>query len=649
MSATVVEKQGGEGPETPIVVADRKLHDALSRMWAEPAGFLGFFTHVGHRSIGKRYIVTALVFFLIGGVESALMRMQLGSPESTLLSPERYNQLFTMHGTTMMFLFAVPVMEGVAIYVVPLMIGTRNLAFPKLNALGYWFYLFGGVFLYVMFLLEMRPDVGWFAYVPLSLTEFSPGRGVDAWAQMITFTEFSALIFGVEMVVSILMMRAPGMTLNAIPIYVWSILVLAVMIIFAMPAVMLSSTMLILDRLVATQFFNTSDGGNTLLYQHLFWFFGHPEVYLIFLPATGFVSTIVGTFSRRPVFGYLALVLSLVATGFLAFGLWVHHMFATGIPQLGQSFFTAASMMVAIPSGVQIFCWLATIWSGRPRFASPFLFVCGFFVIFVLGGLSGVMLASVPFDLQAHDTYFVVAHFHYVLIGGGVFPLFGAIYYWFPKMFGRMLSERLGKWHFWLFFVGFNVTFGPMHVLGLNGMPRRVYTYPAGLGWELGNLISTIGAVMLVAGGIVFLVAVVRALRSREVAADNPWEASTLEWATSSPPPAYNFMFLPTVRGRDPLWRMRSSQPVVTGLRTTVREVLVTRVLDATPMHRTELPEASVWPFVMAVGVSIGFVGTVFSAWWFIPGAVLAALAMLGWWWPTIRESKFAHHDRKAG
>ncbi|HZI75848.1 MAG TPA: cytochrome c oxidase subunit I, partial [Gemmatimonadales bacterium] len=531
-------------PPTPYEDQDR-VRLELEKTWAQPPGLWNWIRSVDHKSIGKRYIVTAFIFFVLAGLQAATMRAQLSRPENHVLGPDAYNQFFTVHGLTMMFMFAVPIMEAMGLYLVPLMIGARNVAFPRLNNYGYWVYLAGGLFLYIAFFLNTGPDVGWFGYVPLSGPQFSPGKRADVYAQSITFTEIAALVGAVELIVTIFKNRAPGMSLNRMPLYVWAMLVQAFMVLFAMPWVATATQFLAMDRLVATHFFNQAEGGDALLWQHLFWFFGHPEVYIIFIPALGFVSSIVATFTRRPVFGYPVMVLSMVATGFLGFGLWVHHMFATGIPQLGESFFTGASMMIAIPSGIQIFCWIATIWSGRPRFTVPFLFVLGFVVLFIIGGFTGVMLASVPFDQQVHDTFFVVAHFHYVLIGGAVFPLFGAFYYWFPKITGRMLSERLGRWNFWLFFSGMNLTFFPMHQLGLEGMPRRVYTYLPETGWGDLNLLASIGAVIIAISMLIFVINVAASLRNGVLAGDDPWGGETLEWATSSPPRHYNFTHIP--------------------------------------------------------------------------------------------------------
>jgi cytochrome c oxidase subunit I+III len=613
--------------------------DRLERTWAVPGGIVGWLSAADHKTIGRRFILTTFVFFLLGGILAVLMRVQLARPENAFLDPDLYNQLFSLHGTTMMFLFAVPVMEAMAIYLVPLAVGTREIAFPRLAAFNYWVFLFGGAMIYVAFVLNIGPENGWFSYVPLAGPEYSPGKRADFWAQMVTFTELSALGISVQLIVTILKQRAPGMSLNRMPLMVWAILVTSVMTVFAMPAVMLASTFLIMDRLIGTHFYNPAEGGDALLWQHLFWFFGHPEVYIILVPALGFVSSIVATFARRPVFGYTANVLSLIAIGFLSFGLWVHHMFTTGLPQLGASFFTAASMLIAIPSGIQIFCWIATLWDGRLQFRTPLLFVLGFFFMFVLGGLTGVMTASVPLDAQVHDTYFVVAHFHYVLIGGAVFPLFGAIYYWFPKFSGRMLNERAGRWNFWLFFIGFNLAFFPMHQLGLIGMPRRVYTYPDGLGWDELNLLASIGAGLIAASIALFVANVIWSRRHGQGAGNDPWDAGTLEWATTSPPPPWNFQQIPVVSGREPLWEEPVPRRVVTGLRSDKRELLITGAVDAEPDHRGELPSPSIWPFLAALATAGLFIGSIFTPWAVPIGAVPLFVTLVGWFWPKPGDS----------
>jgi cytochrome c oxidase subunit 1 len=611
-----------------------RLAARLDASWGRPPGFLGWLATVDHKEIGRRYIVTALIFLALGGTLALAMRLQLAQPDSNLISAQRYNELFTMHGSTMMFLFAVPVMEGVAVYMIPLMLGTRSTAFPRLNAFSYFMYLFGGLMLWGAFLLNIGPDIGWFAYTPLSGPQFSPGKRADVWAQMITFTEVSALAAAVVLITTILKCRAPGMTLARMPLYAWAMLVVAVMIVFSMPAIALASSMLISDRLVGTNFFNAWEHGDNLLWQHLFWFFGHPEVYIIFLPATGFVSVMVETFCRRPVFAYPVVVLALVSTGILSFGLWVHHMFATGLPRVGYSFYTAASMTIAIPTGLQIFCWLATMWEGRPRFEVPMLYVVGFIVTFVIGGLSGVIIASVPLDLELHDTYFIVAHFHYVLIGGAVFPLLGALTYWFPKITGRMMSDTLGKIGFWTIFLGFQLTFFPMHFAGLLGMPRRVYTYPAGLGLELPNLLSSIGAFAVAAAVLMFVANSLFSYFRGPLAPANPWDAASLEWATSSPPPVYNFEHIPVVESRTPLWDETGELPVVTGLRVDEKEILMTTVVAATPDLREPIPEASVWPLISAMAVGVLFISSIFSPWAVAVGAVPAAIALTAWFWP---------------
>jgi cytochrome c oxidase subunit 1 len=624
-------------PEIPLTEAD---HAALEAVWRDRPGLWGWLTSTDHKSIGKRYIITAFVFFLLGGLNAGLMRLQLARPENGLIGPDRYDQLFSVHGTTMMFLFAVPMMTAIGLYFVPLMVGAREIAFPRLNAFGFWVYLIGGTFLYIQYFLNTGPDAGWFSYVPLSGPGFSPGKRVDTWAQTVTFTEIAGLIAAVELIVTIFKCRAPGMSLNRMPLFVWAMLVMAFMILFAMPWVAMATAFLAMDRLIGTHIFNPAEGGDALLWQHLFWFFGHPEVYIIFVPALGMVSEIVSTFTRRPVFGYPAMVLALVTTGFLSFGLWVHHMFATGIPQLGTSFFTAASYMITIPTGLQIFCWIATIWLGRPRLSVPFLFILGFVVTFIIGGLTGVMIASVPYDQQVHDTYFIVAHLHYVLLGGGVFPLFGAFYYWYPKITGRMLSQTLGCWHFAFWFIGVNLTFFPMHLLGLQGMPRRVYTYLPETGWGPLNFLATVGAVIMVVSVVLFLVNLAVSRRRGQLAGENPWDAPTLEWATTSPPASYSFAYIPVVEGRSALWDRSPEQPVVTGLRTDMREVLVTTLLDAEPDHRHRQPQPTVWPLLAALATGLFFITLVYTPWGFVIGAVALGLALTGWAWPSQEEHR---------
>ena len=636
----------GARPETlsdEAVLADAA---ALELTWADKPGLWGWLTAVDHKTIAKRYIITAFLMFIAGGIEAAMMRMQLSRPENTLLGPDRYNQLFTVHGTTMMFLFAVPIMTAMGLYFVPLMVGARSIAFPRLNVFGYYSYLVGVLFMYVSLFINMGPDAGWTSYPPLSGPQFSPGHRIDVWAQVVTFTEIAALAAAVNIIVTTFKMRAPGMSLNRIPLFVWAQVVVAFMIIFAMPAVATASTLqLAADRAISTHWFNPSEGGDALLWQHIFWFFGHPEVYIIFLPALGFISSIVETFSRRRVFGYTAIVLANITTGFFAFGLWVHHMFATPIPELGQSLFTAASMLIAIPTGVQIFCWLVTMFSGRPRLTTAMIFVLGFFLTFVNGGLTGVMLASVTFDKQVHDTFFVVAHFHYVLLGGGVMPLFAAFYFWFPKVTGRLLNETLGKWHAWLFIIGINVAFFPMHFLGLNGMPRRIYTYLAETGWGPLNALATMGAVVAVVGVAVFIVNAVMSWRGGLLAGANPWDSYGLEWATPSPAPSYNFVNTPVVLGRHPLWDTGSPVPVVTGLRTDRREVLVTTTFDAQPDSRHKHPHGSIWPLVLALVMAELWIGSIFTPWAVLGGLGLTLLGMLGWGLQSVREIEVERVD----
>ena len=520
----------------------------------EPGGWSSWLTTVDHKKIGIMYLVVAFFFFIIGGIEALLMRIQLGAPNNTFLSPEAYNQIFTMHATTMIFLGIMPLNVGFGNYVVPIMIGARDMAFPRLNALSIWLFIFGGLMLYSSFILGGAPSAGWFSYVPLSNQPYSSTHGMDYWIIGLTVTGVASIAGALNFIVTIINLRAPGMSFNRMPLFVWMTLVVSFLLVFAFPSLTVAQFQLFFDRNFGTTFFKPSGGGDPLLWQHLFWFFGHPEVYILILPAMGVVSEVLPTFSRKPIFGYAFVAYSGVAIGFLGFTVWAHHMFAVGMSSHANTFFALITMAVGIPTGIKIFNWLATLWGGKIRFATPMLWCIGFLLQFLIAGLTGVMLAAAPFDWQLTDSYFVVAHFHYVLVGAIVMTIFAAIYYWFPKATGRMLSERLGRWHFWLFVIGFHVTFDTMHFPGLLGMPRRIYTYEPDRGWGTLNLIITIGVVIQGAAILIFLWNIVRSLAKGRTAGNDPWDAWTLEWAVTSPPPAYNFAKLPVVGSRRPLW-----------------------------------------------------------------------------------------------
>ncbi|WP_149194356.1 cytochrome c oxidase subunit I [Luteimonas suaedae] len=616
---------------------------ALGRIWANAPGWRGQLTAVNHSTVGLRFIATGFAFLLAGGMLAMFIRLQLAWFDAEVLDPRRYNQFVTMHGTTMMFLFAVPIMEGFAMYLIPKMLGSRDLPFPRLSAFGYWCYLFGGLFLYSSFLFDAAPDGGWFMYVPLTDATWSPGMGADFWLIGVTFAEVAAVTAAVELIVAILLTRAPGMDVRRMPLFAWAILVTAFMIAFGFPPLILASVLLEIQRAFDFAFFEVARGGDPLLWQHLFWLFGHPEVYIIFLPAAGVVSMVIATFARRPIVGYTWIVLATVAVGFLSFGLWVHHMFAVGLPLLALAFFSAASMAVAIPMGIQVFAWIATLWAGRPWLRVPLLYLFGFFFVFVLGGLTGVMLALVPFDWQAHDTHFVVAHLHYVLIGGLMFPLFAGLYYWLPLACGRMPSESLSRTAFWLVFIGFNLTFLPMHLTGLLGMPRRVYTYSAELGIEWLNLLSTAAGFVLAFGMLAILIDAALSFLHGARAGRNPWRAGTLEWALPAPPPKYNFASIPEVDGRYPLWERaaladESARPdgLLGDCGHGRRELLGTGLLSATPEQVVRVSHATWIP--LSAALTIALLLACFIAKLYLPAMLLLAplLALfLAWAWTT--------------
>ena len=532
---------------------------------ASKQGWVDWVTTTDHKKIGIMYLVTTFVFFILGGVEALLMRTQLGVPNNTLLSSEHYNELLTLHGTTMIFLFVVPVMAGFGNYFLPLMIGARDMAFPRLNALSYWLLLLGGIVFYATLFFH-PPEAGWWSYPPLSSIQFSPSGGQDAWIFLIHITGISSLVGAINFYATIVNMRAPGMSWGRLPLFVWTLLVYAVLLIIALPVVAAAVTMLLTDRHFGTHFFDPTQHGSPVLWQHLFWFFGHPEVYIMILPGFGMISEIIPVFSRKPVFGYKAIAASSAVIAFLATLVWAHHMFVSPVPIVVLGFFMLSSFLIGVPTGVKIFNWIATLWRGSIVMTASLYFAIGFIAIFILGGITGIFLAVFPVDWQLNDTYFVVAHFHYVLMGGAVFSIFAGLYYWYPKMTGRLMNESLGKASFWVMFIGFNLTFFVQHALGLSGMPRRVYTYQPGLGWSTYNLISTIGSFILALGILMTIINVVTSLKKGRIAGPDPWKGNTLEWFTSSPPPVNNFDVIPRVRSVEPMRDIRRQVERQTGV-----------------------------------------------------------------------------------
>jgi cytochrome c oxidase subunit I len=630
---------GPMNPPAPDPALAREQEARLEKTWETPKGWR-YWSSVNNAQVGIWYTAASLIFFLFAGVLGLMIRAQLVVPDNTLLSAQLYNQVFTLHGTVMMFLFAVPILEAVAITIMPSMYAARDLPFPRLSAFGFWSFLIGGVFVCGSIFFNAAPDTGWFMYPPLSTDVKQSGIGADIWLLGLSFIEIASIAAAVELIVGVLKCRPPGMRINLMPLYGWYVLIVGAMILFAFPPLIAGDILFEAERLLNWPFFDAKRGGDPLLWQHLFWIFGHPEVYIIFLPSIALLAMIVPTFSQRPIVGYAWIVLAAVGTGFLSFGLWVHHMFTTGLPSISLAFFSAASEAVAIPTAVQIFVFIATVLTGRLIFSVPMLFATGALAIFAFGGLTGVMVALAPFDWQAHDTYFIVAHLHYVLIGGMLLPLIAGLYYFFPLVRGRKLSERLGRWAFWLMFVGFNVAFLPMHFTGLRGMPRRVFTYPEGFGWDWLNLISTLGAFVL-AAGIAVIVFDVLWPRRRTFSGRNPWKAGTLEWLSPQPQKSYAVRTVPHVSSRYPLWtdpeltrKVDEARFYLPDAEELKRETLVTTALDGEPVQCLRLPGNSWLPMWAAVFIGGSFIATTFHLYWTALGSgVIGVAVILVWLW----------------
>lgn len=582
-----------------------------------PTGWMSWLTTVDHKRIGILYAVTAFVFLLVGGVEALLIRLQLAGPNLDIVGAETYNQLFTMHATTMIFLAVMPLSVAFFNYLVPLMIGARDVAFPRLNALGYFTFLAGGILLNSSWFLGGASNAGWFAYANLTSKQFNPGLGVDFWILGLLVLGISSTTGALNFFVTIINMRAPGMTMMRAPVFVWMTLVTSVLILLAFPVITIALLLLLLDRMAGTTFFEVASGGMPILWQHLFWVFGHPEVYIIILPAMGIISEVLPTFARKPLFGYPLIVLSGAAIGLMGFTVWSHHMFTTGLGPIANAAFALTTMTIAVPTGMKIFNWIGTLWGGSIRLHVPMLYALGFVAMFMIGGLSGIMHSAAAADTQQHDSYFVVAHFHYVLIGGALFGIFTGLTYWFPKMTGRLLHETMGTIVFWLFVLGFNLTFFPMHFLGLDGMPRRIYTYGDDMGWQVWNLVSTLGAFLLAIAILLFTVEIVRALRSGARAGNDPWDARTLEWLLPSPPPVYNFRALPEVSSLDALWEHKYGDSRLTAMEE--------------PGPGLHMPQPSYFPALCALGILLAAYGVLYSLVLAIGGVLLAVVSMYGW------------------
>src|SRR4051812_40212323 len=619
--------------------AARGRLDRLDRIWAEREGVLGWLTTTNHKRIGILYFFTTIAFFIAGGVEALLMRTQLIGPDNTLLSPGAYNELLTMHGITMIFLFVIPMTTGAfGNYLIPLMIRARDMAFPRMNALSFWLFLGSGVFMYFGLFTGQAPSAGWFNYVPLADRAYSPGLGIDFYALGLIFNGVSSTAAAANFIVTIFKGRAPGMSLNRMPLFCFAFLAVSFALVFALPALTTDLVFLELDRRLGFSFFDVGHGGTPLLWQHLFWIFGHPEVYIIILPAFGIATSIIPTFVRRRMVAFPLVALAEILVAFIGFGVWAHHMFAVGLSQVTNIYFAAASLIIVIPSGIQLFAWITTIVTGTPRFKTPLLWIVGFIVLFMIGGLSGVTFAAIPFDQQLTDTYYVVAHFHYVIFGAAVFPILGGLYYWFPKVTGRMYFERWGQASFWLSFAGMNLTFFPMHIVGLLGMPRRQWTYPADMGWTGYNVVESIGAYLLAAGLLMVAANLVVSLFRGEAAGRDPFGGATLEWATSSPPPAYNYAVIPKVSSPYPMWDAADRDEDVANLaggRMVLErghETPASTAVDADWDEVLDMPSSSPWPVVLAIAISGIFAFVLLKQWIAAAVFVVATLVVLAAW-----------------
>ncbi|HZQ28411.1 MAG TPA: cytochrome c oxidase subunit I [Acidimicrobiales bacterium] len=589
-----------------------------------PTGFVSWLTTVDHKRIGILYGTTSFLFFLLGGLEALLIRLQLATPNGKILPAALYNELFTMHGTTMIFLVVMPLSAAFFNFLVPLQIGARDVAFPRLNAFSYWTFLMGGLFIYSSFLLGGAPNGGWFGYAPNTSVTYNPGHNIDFWIFGLQLLGIASTVGAVNFVTTILNLRAPGMTLFRMPIFTWMSLVANFLLLFAMPVITVALFLLMFDRSFGAHFFDPTAGGTPLLWQHLFWLFGHPEVYILVLPAMGMVSEIMPVFSRKPLFGYRVMVLSGIAIGFMGWGVWVHHMFSVGLGPVAVSAFSLSTMFIAVPTGVKIFNWLGTMWGGSLKFTTAMLFAIGFVAMFTIGGLSGVTHAVSPHDRQQTDTYYIVAHFHYVIFGGSLFGIMGGIYFWYPKVFGKLLNETLGKWHFWTWLIGFNMTFGPMHFLGLQGMPRRIYTYPKNMGWDFWNFVSSVGAFVIALSTLIFIVNVLYSRKRSPVPGNDPWDGRSLEWSIPSPVPHYNFAEVPTITSEDDFWHRKYTEDVSGRLvRLSPADQAANGVAvesgngDGHDPHAdppgVHLPSPSYYPLVAAAGLPVMAYGMVFG------------------------------------